>query len=97
MTNCYIVFGKHAFRKWPEGTDWKNPINRALFESWGTTLAIHNEDAVRRSSEELMKRARAMMTHDDEFMNTITVSTGLVKKVQTRLSKVRELAREIIR
>ena len=46
MTNAYAVFGDHAFRKWPVDATRRNPINRALFESWGTALAGHDENTV---------------------------------------------------
>ena len=96
MTNCYEVFGKHAFRKWPLGASWKNPINRALFESWGTVLADHDETAVGRGAANLASRARDMMTNDDDFIRSISSSTGNVRNVQTRLSKVRAAAAAVL-
>ena len=99
MTNCYTVFGDYAFRKWPldtAPTDRRNPINRALFESWGTVLADHDEDAVRAGTQELVKRAREMMTNDSEFIGSISGSTGDVRNVRTRLSTVREVVQEVL-
>ena len=40
MTSSYKVFGPNAFRKWPLGATRTSPINRALFESWGTVLRL---------------------------------------------------------
>ena len=97
MTNGYAVFGEHAFRKWPWNADRKSPINRALFESWGTVLADHDETAVRSGAEELVNRARGMMTNNSEFINSISGSTGDVRNVRTRLAKVREVAEEVLR
>ena len=96
MTNCYAVFGNYAFRKWPWDTDWRNPINRGLFESWGTVLADHDETTVRAGSAELVKRAREMMTNDSEFIGSISGSTGDVRNVRTRLSTVREAVQEVL-
>ena len=96
MTNCFAVFGDYAFRKWPWGTKWRNPINRALFESWGTMLADQDEAAVRAGSAELVKRAREMMTNDSEFIGSISGSTGDVRNVRTRLSTVREAVQEVL-
>ena len=97
MTNCYLVFGEHAFRKWPLDATRKSPINRALFESWGTVLADYSETVVRGGAEELLKRAREMMTTDFEFVNSISGSTGDVRNVRTRLGKVRAVASEVLR
>ncbi len=96
MTNCYTVFGEHAFRKWPLDATRKNPINRALFESWGTVLADHDETAVQNGAADLAHRAREMMTTDVEFLNSISSSTGDVRNVQTRLEKVRTIAEAVL-
>ena len=97
MTNCYAAFGEHAFRKWPLRATRKNPINRALFESWGTVLADHDETAVRSGAADLVNRARDMMTNDGEFISSISTSTGDVRNVRTRLGKVRVAAEEVLR
>lgn len=97
MTNCYSVFGEYAFRKWPWDATRKSPVNRALFESWGTVLADHDETAVRSVAGDLVKRARDMMTYDDEFIRSISGSTGDVHNVRTRLGKVRAAAEEVLR
>ena len=92
MTNSYSVFGEHAFRKWPLDAIRKSPINRALFESWGTVLADYDETVVRSVAKDLVKCAREMMTTDFEFINSISGSTGDVRNVRTRLGKVRAAA-----
>ena len=97
MNNCYSVFGDHAFRKWPWDATRKSPINRALFESWGTVLASHDRTAVRKVAESLVRRARDMMSSDFEFINSISGSTGAVRNVRIRLGKVREAADEVLR
>ena len=96
MNNCYTVFGEHAFRKWPWDAVRKSPINRALFESWGTVLADHDETDVRSVTADLVRRARDMMTNDLEFIYSISSSTGAVRNVRTRLGKVREAAQEVL-
>ena len=53
MTNGYAVFGEHAFRKWPREASRKSPINRALFESWGSVLADYDETAVLNGAADL--------------------------------------------
>lgn len=98
MINSHAVFGEHAFRKWPWGkdTDRRNPINRALFESWGTVLADYNETDVRAGAEELVRRAREMMTNDADFVEAISSSTGDVRNVRTRFCSVRNAVQEVL-
>ena len=96
MTNGYAVFGEYAFRKWPWDAARKNPINRALFESWGTALADHDETAVLGVADDLARRARDMMTDDSEFNYSISSSTGDIRNVRTRFAKVREAVEEVL-
>ena len=97
MTNCHSVFGEHAFRKWPLDAIRKSPINRALFDSWGTVLAAYDETAVNSVAAGLVYHAREMMTHDVDFINSISRSTGDVRNVRTRLGKVRAVVEEMLR
>ena len=96
MTNGYAAFGEHAFRKWPRDASRKSPINRALFESWGSVLADYGETAVLNGADDLVDRAREMVTHDWQFINSISSGTGDVRNVRTRLGKVREAAAEVL-
>ena len=97
MTNCHAVFGDHAFRKWPRDTDRRNPINRALFESWGTVLADYDTTPVKAGAKKMAGLARQMMTHDYGFIDSISGSTGAVRNVRTRLQKVRTVVKEALR
>ncbi len=97
MINSRTLFGDQAFRKWPWNANRKSPINRALFESWGTVLADYGETDIQNAAEELVERAREMMTNDIEFINSISSSTGDHRSVRTRLGKVREVVREVVR
>ena len=97
MTNSHTVFRDHAFRKWPLGSTRRNPINRALFESWGTVLADCERAVIREGAAKLRKRAREMMTADSEFIGSISGSTGDVGNVRTRLRSVRNAVQEVLR
>jgi len=97
MKNSYTVFGEHSFRKWPLNTTRKSPINRALFESWGTVLADYQGSINRGMANKLAKCARTMMTNDPDFIKSISSSTGSVGSVQTRLSKAREAVQRVLR
>ena len=96
MKNAYSVFGDYAFRKWPKDQTRRSPINRALFESWGSVLADYNPSTVRRGAQSLVSRARHMMSNDWDFINSISGSTGDVRNVRTRFAKVRQAAAEVL-
>jgi hypothetical protein len=92
MRNAITIFGAHAFRKWPEGSDYRSPINKALFESWSVALAdLDLEDAARRKSD-IVARARGLMTDDAKYLQAISVSTGDQRKVALRF----EVARDVV-
>ena len=96
MANSFAVFGDYAFRKRPRGVDRRNPINRALFETWGTVLADYDAPTVGAGAEELVERARDMMTYDSDFIGSISGSTGDPRNVRTRFRKVRDTVREVL-
>ncbi|MFI7355247.1 DUF262 domain-containing protein [Streptomyces avidinii] len=78
MSHAYLVFGDHAFRKWPTGEDWRRPINRAMFESWSLALSDpdHTVDELRTRRSSIVTAARRRMTSDVAYLNAITSSTA---------------------
>ncbi|MER5820984.1 DUF262 domain-containing protein [Streptomyces mirabilis] len=78
MSHAYLVFGEHAFRKWPEDDDYRRPINRALFESWSMALADpdHTTADLRARRDAIVEAARQRMTVDVNYLNAITSSTA---------------------
>ncbi|MDX9722495.1 MAG: DUF262 domain-containing protein [Myxococcota bacterium] len=95
LRNAEKVFGEFAFRKWSLGFERKNPINRALVESWGTALATR-ELVSEEAAYALSGRDRALMTHDAGYLDSITGGTGDPNKVETRMRKAEELVQEVI-
>ena len=62
----------------------------------GPCWLIMTKPSVRAGKEELVKRAREMMTNDYEFIRAISGSTGDVRNVRTRLRSVRDAAQEVL-
>ena len=89
LTLANEVFGEHAFRKWPIGNDWLNPINRALFETWTVELARADEAAVQENAEKIRDLARERMATDSHYIASVSSATGDVRAVQTRFEKTR--------
>jgi hypothetical protein len=97
MNNAYLLFGDHAFRKWPLSSENKGLFNRALFEVWSVILADYDESKVVSQKERIIHDARKMMTEDLIFLRSISASTGDSKQVMTRFDKIRELMENIYR
>ncbi|RKG70227.1 DUF262 domain-containing protein [Corallococcus exercitus] len=93
MENSIKVFGSHAFRKWPLGSDRHSPLNRALFESWSVALAEVDSGDLERRRESIAKAARKAMTDDPFYIISTSVATGYVKRVEKRFAVAREVVR----
>lgn len=96
MTNAFAIFGKHAFRKWYEGTDDLYPLNRSLFDVWSVELARFEPAALAPHVDKLQNGYRDLITHDEGFHSAISTSTSSAGKVMERFHKVRELVDGIV-
>ncbi|MFD5308232.1 DUF262 domain-containing protein [Streptomyces ardesiacus] len=92
MRNARLIFGEHAFRKWPEWGSAKNPINRALFETWSLTLARYDAKDLERRKDAIVARARSLMTSNSHYLDSITTSTSDVRRVMYRFQAVADAA-----
>jgi hypothetical protein len=93
MTNARLLFGEHTFRKWPFSSEWRNPINRALFETWSIALASYEATDLRRRQASIVRAARTRMTEDIDYLDAITTSTGDRRRVSYRFSAASHDAR----
>lgn len=91
MSNARLLFGDHAFRKWPTWSDRRSPINRALLESWGVALVGVDEVYLRDKGSDVVQRARAAMSSDSSYVESISASTGDPGRVKTRFATARRL------
>ncbi|MFD7069337.1 DUF262 domain-containing protein [Streptomyces sp. NPDC059913] len=92
MVNACLVFEDQAFRKWPWDSAGRNPINRALFETWSMTLTQYETSDLERRREAIIDAARDLMTHDYRYLEAITSSTGDVRRVTYRFEATAEAA-----
>jgi hypothetical protein len=93
MSNAYLVFGSHAFRKWPREDERRNPVNRALLETWGVTLSGFEAGDLQSRKDEIIMAARDLMTSDVEYLESITSSTSGLRRVRYRFSATEEAVR----
>ncbi|MFJ4109257.1 DUF262 domain-containing protein [Oerskovia enterophila] len=97
MDNAHLVFGAHAFRKWPEGDDRLYPINRALFESWAFALSEYPLASVGSHAETIAKLARSKMTLNRRYIESISSSTSDWRRVRERFAVPREILERTIK
>lgn len=92
MERSYQLFGQHCFRR-SYGDSRRSPINKALFEMWGSTLSLLTEDeflSVRRHENEL-KQDYYQLLGDIEFQNLISRDSWKFTSVQKRFEKIHQL------
>ncbi|MEW1866806.1 DUF262 domain-containing protein [Streptomyces caelestis] len=92
MVNARLVFGDQAFRKWPLESSGRNPINRALFETWSIALARYEAADLEQRREAIVDAARFLMTKDYRYLEAITSSTGDVRRVMHRFDVTTQVA-----
>jgi hypothetical protein len=93
LVNSVAVFGSYAFRRWPVGNDRKNPLNKALFETWTVALCDLDEADVRTRAAKIQNDAQLAMTLDRELIQAISVSTGDRRRVRYRFDVAKRIAR----
>lgn len=99
MNAAHDIFAGYAFRKRFHKNDRKNPLNKALFDSWAINLAkLRNEQLslLISKKEEVGKKFIELMNDDESFVKAISSGTGDVKAVQKRFKTIADLIREII-
>jgi hypothetical protein len=84
MSNAYLLFEEHAFRKWPWGAYGRSPINRALFETWSIAVAPYDPEDLARRRDAIVAAARERMSKDIDYLNAITSSTADRRRVRYR-------------
>jgi len=93
------IFGREAFRKVRGGYGRLPPINKALFDSLSTQLALLTKDegvALIKNSETLKRKLKNELSENYDFFMAVTSATGDRKRVHLRHSTVRRLIEESI-
>lgn len=96
MQKAYLVFGEYAFRKVFVESGRRNPINKALFETWSVCLQKYPIDILKRCKDIIFELFIYVINKDKYFLDSITQGTGDVKKVQERFLTVEKIIREAI-
>ncbi len=96
MNRGMKLFGEHAFRKSYEGKR-RTPVNKALFEVWGTILSSLNHkdfDALFANRFSFLEEYTNMYLKNYYFDEIISRNAGKYNSVFERHSKLRELVKK---
>lgn len=89
MRRSLRLFGMHSFRR-SYGNMKRSPINKALFEMWGTRLALLQEEEFRCIEERktAFESAYHALLDDTAFQNLISRDSWKYASVQKRFEKI---------
>jgi hypothetical protein len=91
MVAASAVFGEYAFRKWPQGSDRRSPLNRALFESWSVALADQELEKLIARKDKIVQVVREAFSTDREYVASVTLATADLARVRRRLATARRI------
>jgi hypothetical protein len=98
MNAAEKIFGRLAFRKYSGSSERVSPINKALFEVWAVNLSMLKPKQISlliNEKDEVMKRFIKLM-RSPRFVESISLGTGSVSKVQKRFSTINKLINEVL-
>lgn len=104
--SCQIIrslFGSNAFKRFYKGKDgqpngfWEpKKFNTSLFDILMYSFAREDKNKVFQNLDSVREALISLMTNDQEFVDSIEISTSSVQKVTTRFDKWREVLRSIL-
>jgi hypothetical protein len=98
MQRSEQLFGRYAFRKQVSVDGRRQPINKALFESWSVNLDGINDEQMTLlcgRKEELTRRFVELI-NNPLFLNAVSQGTGDVRKVQLRFQEIKRIIEETL-
>jgi hypothetical protein len=96
MENALNILGSAAFRRWPPGQDRRGPINRAVFEAQANALADYSLEQLLPRKGDIVEAFRSAFD-DPEYLRSVTVGTGDVRRVAFRFGATREILAATLR
>lgn len=93
------IFGNYAFRKQYKKNAMRNPINKALFETWAVNLSALNDDQItelKQKKDKLIDGFIDLMNGSGGFDSAISQGTGNIAKVKLRFSEISKLIQEVL-
>lgn len=95
LLKVYDIFGRYSFRKFYETNGRRSPINKALFEVWINCVSSYERSFLIDQKQKIVSKFLDLTNFDDEFLKSISVSTGSPVSVETRFRKIENLLASI--
>lgn len=98
MKHAVVLLGSHAFRKSLGTEGRRSPINRALFEAIGVTLARlddHQMQLLHTRKQTLLQALRTLLD-DERFNAAISSATGSPANVEMRFSRIEQTIAKVL-
>lgn len=95
LDNNFVLFGKHAFRKYAPGQDWRSVLNASFWDVMSTGLADYPRDRVKMLAEPLRHAVHELLA-DESFDTAITYGPNNPRRVETRFRMSRQVFKEIL-
>lgn len=97
MERNFIFFGKNAFRI-SHQSGKRSPINKALFETWGTLFAFISKDDFKKllANKEKVIAKFDKLKDDEKFNQAVSRNAWLKTNVDYRFKEISSLIEEII-
>ncbi len=93
------IFRSYAFRKQYRKNAGRNPINKALFETWTVNLSALNDyqlKELKQKKDKLINGFIDLMNGSSGFDSSISQGTGNIAKVKLRFSEISKLIQEVL-
>ena len=99
MVVAQAIFGDNAFRRPKSPSGARSPINRALFEAWGVTLArLSDEDhKILIDKRQQICANFTQLIANPTFDTAISSSTGALARVSTRFAEIEHLIQNALK
>jgi hypothetical protein len=96
MIVAFDIFGENAFRKIFEHQKKKQPINKALFESWSVNISNLTDDQIeilKKHKKGLIEKFMNYADNDENFLQSISQAA---EKVEYRFSTIEKIIQEVV-
>ena len=95
LTNNFILFDRHAFRKHEPGRETRSVLNASLWDVMSTGLSPYEGRRVQAQAEPLRQSIYHLLK-DPAFNTAITYGTNDIRKVKKRFEMSRGIFREVL-
>lgn len=97
MQKAKAVFGKYAFRKIYENDNYKRPINKSLFETFGYALDEYDISILEKFKNKIVDNLKYYLTNDIKLESSISRATNNIGNVKYRFEKIENILKDSVK